>query len=177
MYAEDPDNNFLPSPGRITSLRVPAGPNVRDDGGVYAGAEVSIYYDPMISKLAVWGRTRGEAIERMRRALGEYTVGGIKTTLPFFREIMRDAEFIAAQLDTGFIERFNERRNARRSARGVDEREERTSDRTIERDLAAVAAALAFAQDAQVPAQFQSGERPASKWRLAGRMAALNSRS
>jgi len=177
VYAEDPDNNFLPSPGQITSLRVPAGPNVRDDGGVYAGAEVSIYYDPMISKLAVWGRTRGEAIERMRRALGEYTVGGIKTTLPFFREIMRDEEFIAAQLDTGFIERFNERRNARRSARGVDEREERTSDRTIERDLAAVAAALAFAQDAQAPAQFQSGERPASKWRLSGRMASLNTRA
>ncbi len=90
VYAEDPEQDFMPSPGRITSLRVPAGPNVRDDGGVYAGAEVSIYYDPMISKLAVWGRTRTEAVERMRRALDEYEVGGIKTTLPFFRRIMRD---------------------------------------------------------------------------------------
>jgi len=110
VYAEDPENNFLPSPGRITHLRVPAGPGVRDDGGVEAGAEVSIYYDTMISKLAAWGRTRREAIDRLRRALDEYTVGGIKTTLPFFREIVRDAEFIEGRLDTGFIPRFFERR-------------------------------------------------------------------
>src|SRR5437868_4752178 len=117
VYAEDPENNFLPSPGRITHLRVPAGPGVRDDGGVEAGAEVSIYYDPMISKLAAWGRTRREAINRLRRALDEYTVGGIKTTLPFFREIVRDEEFIAAHLDTGFIPRFNERRVERPAER------------------------------------------------------------
>src|SRR5215217_5541842 len=112
VYAEDPEQNFMPSPGRITRLRVPTGPGVRDDGGVYEGAEVSIYYDPMISKLATWGRTRAEAIERMRRALDEYMVGGIKTTLPFFREVMRDAEFVAGRLDTSFISRFNERRAA-----------------------------------------------------------------
>src|SRR4030095_7316351 len=85
IYAEDPENNFLPSPGRITRLRVPQGPGVRDDGGVYQGSEVSIYYDPMISKFAVWGRNRTEAIERMRRSLREYEIGGIKTTLSFFR--------------------------------------------------------------------------------------------
>src|SRR5437660_9637238 len=112
VYAEDPEQDFMPSPGRITLLRVPAGPGVRDDGGVYEGAEVSIYYDPLVSKLATWGRTRAEAIERMRRALAEYAVGGIRTTLPFFREVMRDAEFIAGRLDTGFISRFNERRRA-----------------------------------------------------------------
>src|SRR5205807_8656328 len=82
VYAEDPSNNFLPSPGRIARLRLPQGPGVRDDGGVYEGAVVSIYYDPMISKLAVIGRDRAEAIDRMRRALAEYEVGGIKTTLP-----------------------------------------------------------------------------------------------
>ncbi|MCV5277066.1 acetyl-CoA carboxylase biotin carboxylase subunit, partial [Escherichia coli] len=69
IYAEDPDNGFMPSPGKIKRLRIPQGPGVRDDGGVYQGAEVSIYYDPMISKFAVYGRTRREAIERMRRAL------------------------------------------------------------------------------------------------------------
>jgi len=100
VYAEDPENNFLPSPGRITFLRAPAGPGIRDDSGVVSGDEVSIYYDPMISKLAVWGRTRAEAIDRLRRALDEYAVGGIKTTLPFFREIVRDEEFIAGLLDT-----------------------------------------------------------------------------
>jgi len=84
VYAEDPDNNFFPSPGKITFLRVPAGPGIRDDSGVSEGDEVSIHYDPMISKLAAWGRTRAEAIDRMRRALDEYAVGAIKTTLPFF---------------------------------------------------------------------------------------------
>src|SRR6195256_1065462 len=111
VYAEDPDNNFFPSPGRITFLRAPAGPGIRDDSGVVEGDEVSIYYDPMISKLAAWGRTRAEASDRLRRALDEYAIGGIKTTLPFFRELVRDEEFIAGRLDTGFISRFNERRN------------------------------------------------------------------
>ncbi len=118
VYAEDPDNNFLPSPGKIDFLRVPGGPGIRDDGGVTEGDEVSIYYDPMISKLAAWGRTRHEAIDRLRRALDEYAVGGIKTTLPFFREVIRDEEFIAGRLDTGFITRFNERRY--RTASGSD---------------------------------------------------------
>ncbi len=165
VYAEDPANNFLPSPGRITHLRVPAGPNVRDDGGVYEGAEVSIYYDPMISKLAVWGRTRAEAIERMRRALSEYEVGGIKTTLPFFREIMRDEEFIKGQLDTGFISRFNERSN--KIAVETD---------IVERDMAIIAAALAYEKNASRSAPQQSAQQPASQWKLAGRAAQHRSR-
>jgi acetyl-CoA carboxylase biotin carboxylase subunit len=112
IYAEDPNDNFLPSPGKITRLRIPHGPGVRDDGGVYEGSEVSIYYDPMISKFAVLGRDRAEAIDRMRRALMEYEISGIKTTLPFFREVMEDEEFRSGDLDTGFITRFNERRRA-----------------------------------------------------------------
>src|SRR5206468_3954610 len=79
VYAEDPEQNFMPSPGKITRLRVPHGPGVRDDGGVYEGSEVSIYYDPMISKFATYGRDRAEAIDRMRRGLAEYEIGGIKT--------------------------------------------------------------------------------------------------
>src|ERR1700682_1900613 len=109
VYAEDPDNNFFPSPGMITFLRAPAGPGIRDDSGVVEGDEVSIHYDPMISKLAAWGSTRAQAIDRLRGALDEYAVGGIKTTLPFFREIVRDQEFIAGRLDTGFIPRFQQR--------------------------------------------------------------------
>jgi acetyl-CoA carboxylase biotin carboxylase subunit len=175
VYAEDPDNNFLPSPGRITHLRVPAGPNVRDDGGIYAGAEVSIYYDPMISKLAAWGRTRGEAIERMRRALAEYTVGGIKTTLPFFREIIRDEEFIAGRLDTGFIERFNGRRADARAARD----EEVSGEEIVRRDLAVVAAALAYesnAKSASSQPTTEGREGQSGRWKQAGRAALHQSR-
>ncbi|MFV0387407.1 MAG: acetyl/propionyl/methylcrotonyl-CoA carboxylase subunit alpha [Pyrinomonadaceae bacterium] len=112
VYAEDPENNFLPSPGKITHLRLPQGGGVRDDGGVYAGAEVSIYYDPMISKLSTLGIDRADAIRKMRRALMEYEIGGIKTTLSVFREIMDDEVFISGNLDTGFLTGFKERKKA-----------------------------------------------------------------
>jgi len=104
VYAEDPVK-FLPSPGTITSLRVPSGPGVRDDSGVTEGSVISVHYDPMISKLCAFADARPAAIERMRRALGEYHVGGIKTNLPFHRQVMRHPEFIAGRYDTGFIDR------------------------------------------------------------------------
>jgi acetyl-CoA carboxylase, biotin carboxylase subunit len=105
VYAEDPDTGFMPSPGRIAGLRVPQGPGVRDDSGAYEGGEVPIYYDPMISKLITWGDTREHALARMRRALGEYEVRGIKTTIPFFQWVLGDEDFIAGRFDTGFIDR------------------------------------------------------------------------
>src|SRR5690606_7929958 len=105
VYAEDPSQNFLPSPGRITQLRVPAGPGVRDDSGAYEGAEVSSFYDPLISKLSVWAETREAALTRMRRALTEYVVGGIRTNLPFHLALLQEPEFLAGDYDTGFIER------------------------------------------------------------------------
>jgi acetyl-CoA carboxylase biotin carboxylase subunit len=104
VYAEDPVK-FLPSPGTISSLRVPSGPGIRDDSGVTEGSVISVHYDPMISKLCTWGETRDQAIGRMRRALAEYHVGGIKTNLPFHRVVMRHPAFIAGETDTGFIER------------------------------------------------------------------------
>jgi acetyl-CoA carboxylase biotin carboxylase subunit len=104
IYAEDP-LRFLPSPGKITKLRQPSGPYVRDDSGVYEGSEISIYYDPMISKLITWGATRKEAIERMQRALAEYRVGGIKTNLAFHRRVMKNASFKEGRYDTSYIER------------------------------------------------------------------------
>jgi acetyl-CoA carboxylase biotin carboxylase subunit len=104
VYAED-SLKFLPSPGKLTSLRVPSGPYVRDDSGVYAGAEISTFYDPLISKLIVWGEDRGAALSRMRRALDEYRVGGIKCNLGFHRRLMRHPAFIAGEFDTGFIDR------------------------------------------------------------------------
>ncbi|HJZ78766.1 MAG TPA: ATP-grasp domain-containing protein, partial [Pyrinomonadaceae bacterium] len=166
VYAEDPENNFFPSPGKISFLRVPTGPGIRDDSGVTQGDEVSIFYDPMISKLAAWGHTRAEAIDRLRRALDEYAVGGIKTTLPFFREIVRDEEFIAGQLDTGFIPRFNERRERGRHAGA-------TPAASRQRDMAIIAAAIAYAAG-QRPTRTNHQPQPSSKWKLAGRALMLN---
>src|SRR5713226_2147632 len=174
VYAEDPENNFFPSAGKITFLHSPSGPGIRDDSGVVAGDEVSIYYDPMISKLAVWGRTRAEAIDRMRRALDEYAVGGIKTTLPFFREIVRDEEFIAGHLDTEFISRFNERKKERGRGQGVLPVDYHAQDaRATEQDIAIIAAALAYGR---VQRQTFQDRQPAelTKWKSAGRVVGLS---
>jgi len=161
IYAEDPDNNFFPSPGRISYLREPSGPGVRVDSGVQTHSEVSIHYDPMVAKLAIWGSTRSEAIDRLARALDEYSVMGITTTLPFFRDVVKDAEFIDARLDTGFIPRFNERQAAQTKSTPI-----------VETDLAIIAAALRFlrGQERRVtPVAFKS-----SRWKLAGRHSSLN---
>jgi acetyl-CoA carboxylase, biotin carboxylase subunit len=104
IYAEDPDHNFLPCPGVITSLRVPGGPGIRDDSGVYAGVEIPIYYDPIISKLIAWGKDRTEAIARMKRALSVYVVTGVKTTVPFHIRVMNNRHFVAGDFDTNFID-------------------------------------------------------------------------
>jgi acetyl-CoA carboxylase biotin carboxylase subunit len=107
IYAEDP-LKFLPSPGKIVQYRQPTGPFVRDDSGVYEGSEISVFYDPMISKLITWGATRAEAVERMERALMEYRVGGIKTNLAFHRRVLRNADFRAGKYSTAFIEGHKE---------------------------------------------------------------------
>ncbi len=106
VYAEDPYNNFLPYPGKITRLTHPLGPGVRIDGCIYSGWVVPMEYDPLLAKLAVWAGTRETAAERMLRALREYDVGGIRTNLGFFRQILEDAEFRAGRLHTGFIGEF-----------------------------------------------------------------------
>jgi acetyl-CoA carboxylase biotin carboxylase subunit len=108
VYAEDPSNGFLPSPGVIESLCVPAGPGVRDDGGAYAGCTISSFYDPLISKLSVWAPTRERAVARMRRALSEYVVTGIRTNLAFHDRLFAHPEFAAGRYDTGFIERYRD---------------------------------------------------------------------
>ncbi len=105
IYAEDPANNFLPSTGKISHLVPPAGPGVRDDGGYFSGSEVSIYYDPLLAKLVVWGQNREEAIARMKRALGEYRVIGIETSIPFCQMVMNHDKFVSGDFDTHFIEK------------------------------------------------------------------------
>ena len=106
VYAEDPASNFFPSPGRITQYVEPSGPGVRVDGGVYAGWNVPLDYDPLLAKLSTWAGTREAAIDRMRRAVSEYRVLGITTNLALFRDIMLDEKWIAGELDTGFLDRF-----------------------------------------------------------------------
>jgi acetyl-CoA carboxylase biotin carboxylase subunit len=108
IYAEDPAQNFMPSPGRIRYLRVPSGPNVRDDSGVYAGYTVPNTYDPMISKLSVWAPTRLEAIARMKRALSEYVVKGITTNIRYLQGILDQQEFVEGDYDTSFLPRNHE---------------------------------------------------------------------
>ena len=131
------------------------------------GDEVSIYYDPMISKLAVWGRNRAEAIDRLGRALDEYAVGGIKTTLPFFREIVRDEEFLSGRLDTGFISRFYERQGERAKP------DDGAQTSTPQQDVAIIAAALAYARTQHLASPSHQTTQW-SKWKLQGRMAGLS---
>ncbi|MDH7511996.1 MAG: acetyl-CoA carboxylase biotin carboxylase subunit [Clostridiales bacterium] len=114
IMAEDPFNDFMPSPGKIIFLHAPAGLGVRDDSGVYEGYEVPLDYDPLLSKLITWGKTREEAIRRMLRALAEYQVYGIKTTIPFFKRILLHPQFLAGRYNTHFIanlERESDREN------------------------------------------------------------------
>jgi acetyl-CoA carboxylase biotin carboxylase subunit len=161
VYAEDPDNGFLPSPGRIVRLRVPQGPGVRDDSGATEGLEVPIFYDPLVSKLITWGDDRAHAIARMRRALAEYEVVGIRTTIPFFEWVLDDPDFLAARFDTTFIDR-------KLADRGGAPFQTATAE---EEDLAALAAALHTVMSAPAP----SAERPSppSRWRDQARVEGL----
>jgi acetyl-CoA carboxylase biotin carboxylase subunit len=104
IYAEDPEQGFAPSPGQIAVFRPPDGIGVRVDSGVYQGATVTVFYDPMVAKLIAWGRDRTEAIDRLRRALGEFVVKGIRTSIPFHQRVLRHPVFLAGRYDTGFIE-------------------------------------------------------------------------
>ncbi|MBV8818742.1 MAG: acetyl-CoA carboxylase biotin carboxylase subunit, partial [Acidobacteriaceae bacterium] len=111
IYAEDPDQQFMPSPGKIAQLREPAGPGVRVDSGVYPGWTVPLDYDPMLAKLITWSPERSTSIDRMQRAIAEYAIVGIRTNLDFFRQILADPAFRQGDLHTGFIEEFFQRRS------------------------------------------------------------------
>src|SRR5437868_6225457 len=106
IYAEDPDNNFFPSPGKITLLLTPSGPGIRRDSGMYEGWTVPIDYDPLLAKLIGYGTDREQAISRLVRALNEYFVGGIKTNISLFQRILQDPDFRAGRVDTGYLDRL-----------------------------------------------------------------------
>jgi acetyl-CoA carboxylase biotin carboxylase subunit len=162
VYAEDPAAGFMPSPGRIVALRVPSGPGIRDDSGFDEGATVPIHYDPLVSKLVAWGATRGEAIARMRRAVSEYTVLGIRTTLPFFDRLLRHPGFAQGDFDTAFVDRV--------LAEPVE-----VDGRAAEVAIAA-AAIEAFRERRSARARPADGPAPGAAWRQAGLREQLGSR-
>jgi acetyl-CoA carboxylase biotin carboxylase subunit len=165
IYAEDPDNNFLPSPGRIQQLRVPSGPGIRDDSGAAPGLEVPIFYDPMISKLVAWAEDRPSAIARMRRALSEYVVSGIRTTLPFFVWLLEQPDFTAGRFHTTYLDDVLKTRNGRPFVEPSPSAE----------DLAAIAAALQAAMASAGGSGAANSGSPSSavRWKAQARAEAL----
>ena len=165
IYAEDPDNHFFPSPGRIERLVTPSGPGIREDRGIYEGWTVPLDYDPMLSKLIAYGLDRAQAIARLERALAEYFIGGIKTNLGLFRRILRTAEFREGKLDTGLLERLLKRERA-----GLASLEE-------ERDAVIGAALFAALEKTGQTSEAKSSRETAasSAWAVAGRQEALRS--
>jgi acetyl-CoA carboxylase biotin carboxylase subunit len=161
ITAEDPTNGFLPATGRVTSLFEPSGPGVRVDSALYEGFEVSPYYDPLLSKLIVWGETRHAAIGRMRRALDEYRITGVPTSIPFCKQVLETEAFVAGTYDTGFIER-----HAPREA----------PERAHYRETAAIAAVLLHHQRRQRGENGPSsagGDQGVNPWKLVGRREAM----
>jgi acetyl-CoA carboxylase biotin carboxylase subunit len=164
IYAEDPARRFMPSPGKITYLRVPGGPGVRDDYGVYGGWVISPFYDPLISKLVAWAPTRDQAIARLVRALAEYTVHGITANVAFLTAVLEHPAFRAGDTDTGFCERY-----ARELLRAPDPADE---------EVALMAAAIAsFKRDHEEAEKYaaRAGATAAarSNWSRIGRARAL----
>ena len=163
LTAEDPFNNFMPNSGVVTYLKEPTGPGVRVESALYRGYEISLFYDPMVAKLIVWGENRAEAILRMRRALSEYRISGFKTSIPFHQEIMDSTEFIWGTFDTGFLDR---RRLVAKDEPDLEQAR-----------IAAVAAAL-VAHDAGRRAVNIGGRESSatSPWKQAGRLRGMGGR-
>lgn len=157
ICAEDPYNNFMPSTGRITGTLLPTGPGIRVDTGVYIGFEISTYYDSLISKVIAWGDTRGEAILRMRRALEEYKIIGVRTNIPFHQRLMDSHRFMGGQYDTVFVEQ-------RFSMEAAEE------GKVSHPDIAAIAASLVAHRQTQRAAHIiLRNKRDTSNWKWLSR--------
>ena len=153
----------MPSPGRVHTLRSPSGPGIRIDSGIYEGCEVPIYYDPIVSKLIAWGQDRAEAIRRMQRALAEYVILGVKTSIPFHLRILEDPQVLAGQIHTGFLEEW--------LAKGFVGAKEGLAE------IALVAGALYLhTKKPSVPVSAGPGGSAESLWKLAARHEAVRRR-
>jgi acetyl-CoA carboxylase biotin carboxylase subunit len=162
IYAEDPEKNFLPSPGKITGLRTPGGPGIRDDTGIYEGYEVPVHYDSLLSKLIAWAHTREEAVQRMARALEEYQVLGIKTTIPFYQRVMHHPVFRRGIFTTSFIDEI---------FASTDQLREHPLQ-----EIALIAAAIwEFESAHSVPGILPSSPAKLSAWKIIGRKEGLES--
>jgi acetyl/propionyl-CoA carboxylase alpha subunit len=179
ISAEDPENRFLPATGTVQSLQEPSGPGVRVDSGLYPGLQVPLFYDPLLSKLIVWGKDRTQAIARMRRALTEYQVMGVRTTLPFSRWLMEHPRFISGELSTEFIAEEWETRKKHAAQHGQPEKDEneKVEEMPGPSQLAALVGSLLMHEQVE---EEKLRRRPAgengmetSRWRDVGRKEAL----
>src|SRR5215468_9141784 len=166
IYAEDPENNFFPSPGKIQRLITPSGPGIREDSGIYEGWTVPLDYDPMLSKLIAYAPTRKQAIKRLLRALDEYFIGGIASNLALFRRILADQAFELGEIDTGYLDRLLATQTMQKPAAGATDSE-----------MIAVAAAIIANLDPTpenvIPPGSQSSRN--EKWKTAARNDAVRS--
>lgn len=161
IYAEDPDNDFMPSPGKILHLRVPSGGlGIRDDNGIYEGYTVPMEYDPLLSKLVTWGQTRTEAIHRMLRALSEYQIYGIRTTVPLFKRILHHPQFFAGDYNTHFIPNMEK---------------EKDEDESEDELVALIAAGIKSYCESKAGLGFRQKQKT-SNWKTQGRWESLNRR-
>ncbi|UCE86015.1 MAG: acetyl-CoA carboxylase biotin carboxylase subunit [Deltaproteobacteria bacterium] len=169
IYAEDPDQNFIPSPGDVVVYRPAGGIGVRVDSGVYQGAKVTVFYDPMVAKLVTWGADRGEAIQRLKRALSEFVVKGIKTSIPFHQKVVRHPIFLAGRYDTGFIDAHMD------GGRGpaAEDDAEAAETRRIAQALAAIAAYRRDKQRAAGAVAARGGTVAEDPWKTFGRRAQM----
>ena len=161
IYAEDPETDFMPCPGKIEGLRLPEGFGIRNDCGVYEGGDIPIHYDPMIAKLIVWGEERAEAIRRLKRALREYQVRGVKTNIPFHQWMLRHPQFIEGDVYTGFVD----------EQRGFMAMEQVYPDRHVA--LASAAIVALHREQERALRMVEKGAAEKSEWREAGRREAL----
>src|SRR5712671_505471 len=169
LYAEDPENNFFPSPGKIISQHQPSGPGIRIDEGVYEGWTVPMDYDPLLSKLIAWGNSREETIARLRRALEEYCITGIKTNTALFRRILAEPEFLKAEIHTKWLDELLQRPHSASAS---------TTENTLESSASnAAAIAAAIWQATQAERQSSLSSSPAdqpSRWKQEGRREQLD---
>ena len=163
IYAEDPENNYFPSPGKITALAEPSGPGIRLDSGIYPGWNVPLEYDPLLAKLIAYGDSREQAIGKLRRALDEYYIAGVKTNLPLFRKILSNPDFLAGRTDTGLLDRMPDRAGP-------------TDDACLE-NVAAIAAGIFRVNESRQPTGNGIPGTPTdaeSAWKKIGRSEALS---